>query len=125
LKSENDNAKTTAEQLMKALFTSESNKSEVYEVLKSLMIADENLDMKTRIKKPLSFAGLNIYKEWLIDLTMKKTGSTLNRFETKLMRLLVSLDGLSREEIIKGLTTLSQAEQTMQFNNAIQQPMRN
>ena len=72
------------------------------EIVRELLSTD-NLDRKTHLKKPVTWAALTILEEMLDRAHLPESSSVINRFTELAFRYLISKDRLSREEYVRAL----------------------
>lgn len=92
------------------------SESEQFKVLNNLMDTKTDLEAKTDINKPFSFAVLNAWKTYLIDLGLKEIAGDIDNFVSYYLKICISKKRNGRKEIIEAVKSLN----TM-FNNPIMQ----
>ena len=74
------------------------------------MYQDDNLEMKSEIKKPLEMARLKVLSDFLKTLTHEKSSNTISDLITIILKYMVSHDRLGREELFKTIASLFDKE---------------
>ena len=78
------------------------------EILNNLLDGEENLDLKTHVHKPKELASLNVIAMLLKTMGYNKSSDLVMRFIEIYLRYMVSFKRLSRTEIIRAISNLSQ-----------------
>ena len=78
------------------------------EILNNLLDGEENLDLKTHVHKPKELASLNVIAMLLETMGYNKSSDLVMRFIEIYLRYMVSFKRLSRTEIIRAISNLSQ-----------------
>lgn len=78
------------------------------EILTDLLDGEQNLDLKTHIHKPKELASLNVVAMLLETMGYNKSSNLVMQFIEIYLRYMVSFKRLSRTEIIRAISTLSQ-----------------
>ena len=78
------------------------------EILNNLLDGEENLDLKTHIHKPKELASLNVISIMLETMGYNKSSNLVIQFIEIYLRYMVSFKHLSRSEIIRAISNLSQ-----------------
>ena len=78
------------------------------EILNNLLDGEENLDLKTHIHKPKELASLNVIAVMLETMGYNKSSNLILNFIEIYLRYMVSFKRLSRSEIIRAISNLSQ-----------------
>ena len=78
------------------------------EILTNLLDGEQNLDLKTHIHKPKELASLNVIAMLLETMGYNKSSNLVMQFIEIYLRYMVSFKRLSRTEIIRAISTLSQ-----------------
>jgi len=78
------------------------------EILNNLLDGEENLDLKTHIHKPKELASLNVISVMLKTMGYNKSSNLIIEFIKIYLRYMVSFKRLSRSEIIRAISNLSQ-----------------
>lgn len=88
--------------IMKKFFPIPLNSPSQTDVLQDLY-NPENIELKTRIIDVVGMSRLLTYAEMLENIGLTKSSATVLSFATNFMNLMVSKDGLGREEAIKAI----------------------
>lgn len=94
------------------------NQSEQYKVLQELLNADNNLQLKTEINKPFTFAVIETYSKFILDLGFNDSSELINYFTQNYQKYAISKKRQGRKEIVEALKTLAQN----QLNQILPQP---
>lgn len=78
------------------------------EILNNLLDGEENLDLKTHVHKPKELASLNVIAMLLETMGYNKSFNLVMEFIKIYLRYMVSFKRLSRTEIIRAISNLSQ-----------------
>lgn len=78
------------------------------EILNNLLDGEQNLDLKTHVHKPKELASLNVIAMLLETMGYNKSSDLVMRFIEIYLRYMVSFKRLSRTEIIRAISNLSQ-----------------
>jgi len=78
------------------------------EILNNLLDGEENLDLKTHVFKPKELASLNVVSLLLETMGFTKSSNLVLQFIEIYLRYMVSYKRLSRSEIIRAISNLSQ-----------------
>lgn len=78
------------------------------EILNNLLDGEQNLDLKTHIHKPKELASLNVISMLLETMGYNKSSNLVMQFIEIYLRYMVSFKRLSRTEIIRAISNLSQ-----------------
>lgn len=95
--------------------------SEQFRVLSQLLDADKNLELKTEINKPFSFAVLNVYVKFLRENSFVDVAEMIENFIQNYFKLSISKKRAGRKEIIDALKSLGIQYQQSQLMNQIPQ----
>lgn len=95
--------------------------SEQFRVLSQLLDADKNLELKTEINKPFSFAVLNVYVKFLRENSFVDVAEMIENFIQNYFKLSISKKRAGRKEIIDALKSLGMQYQQNQLMNQIPQ----
>lgn len=78
----------------------------IQEILVNLLDGEKDLDLKTHILRPKELASLTILANFLEFSNINKSSELIKSFITKYLRFMVSYKRLSREEIIRAVSSL-------------------
>lgn len=78
------------------------------EILNNLLDGEQNLDLKTHIHKPKELASLNVISTLLETMGYNKSSNLILQFIEIYLRYMVSFKRLSRSEIIRAISNLTQ-----------------
>lgn len=94
------------EDLIKPNTNVQNNQTEQYKILLDLMDADKNLELKTEINKPFSFAVLSSYADFMDSCDFKEVANIIRNFAKNYYKLSISKKRMGRKEIIEALKSL-------------------
>ena len=80
------------------------------ELILMYMYQDDNLEMKSEIKKPRDMTSLKVLSNFLKTLKRIKSSDTISELITIYLKYMVSHDRLGREELFKTLRSLFDKE---------------
>lgn len=81
----------------------ESSEITEQEILNALITADKNLDLKTRIDNPKKLAIIDMIADMFNSFELLNSEKILRNWTLQFKKYLISLKGLGREEIIRGI----------------------
>ncbi len=85
----------------------ESKDITIQQILNNLLDGNDNLDLKTHIFRPKQLATLSILNTHLENLKFTKSSKLIESFIDTYLRYMVSYKRMSRIEVIKALTNLT------------------
>jgi len=80
----------------------------IQEILSNLLDGEKNLDLKTHIFKPKQLSALFVLGSYLDGTGAKHTSGIIAEFLQVYLRYMVSYNRLSRTEIIKAVSALTE-----------------
>lgn len=95
----------------------ETEHSELYDVMRKLISAEDDVDLKTEIKSPEKLAVLRMIGDQLEQEELHESSKTIRDFVNYSMRHAFSKDRKSRREIIEAMKTIVQSEQQQNEND--------
>ena len=88
-----------------SLFSTLERDDQIFKILTILLDPEENLEVKSEIKKPFLFAAIKTYDDYLKSHNLTKSAGILSKFVKDSLRLFISHDRKSREEIIRAIAS--------------------
>ncbi len=98
---------------------SEEEETSLKEILKGLMDADNDLELKTHVIVPRDIAGLQVLTSVLNMYKLGDSAKLLEGFIEYYLKLMVSYQRLGRKEIIDAVSGLMERERQLTFSQRI------
>jgi len=89
------------------------------QILNNLMDSEHNLGMKSRIPKPLNLAVLKTVGEYEKHLKLEDSSTMVKNIVDTLLVFFVSDKGLGREEVVRALSPMIDAERQRKLNSTM------
>lgn len=103
----------------------QQNSSEQFKILEDLQDSEKNLELKTEINKPFSFAVLSVYSKFLRDLDFIEIADIIDNFKKEYYKLNISKKRAGRKEIIDALKSAGLQLNSFNLPNLPNNPMMN
>ena len=87
------------------------------QILNNLMDSEHNLGMKSRIPRPLNLAVLDSIGKYEKSLLLESSSTMVKTLVDTLLIFFVSERGLGREEVVKALAPMIDAERRQQIES--------
>lgn len=100
---------------------SEEDETSLKDILKSLLDADNDLELKTQVIVPKDIAGLQILASVLKMYDLDDSSELLEEFIEYYLKLMVSYQRRGRKEIVDAVSGLMERERQLGFTQRAQE----
>lgn len=100
---------------------SEEDETSLKDILKSLLDADNDLELKTQVIVPKDIAGLQVLVEVLKMYKLEDSSELLEGFIVYYLKLMVSYQRRGRKEIVDAVSGLMERERQLGFSQRVQE----
>lgn len=100
---------------------SEEDETSLKDILKSLLDADNDLELKTQVIVPKDIAGLQVLVEALKIYELEDSSKLLEEFIIYYLKLMVSYQRRGRKEIVDAVSGLMERERQLGFTQRAQE----
>lgn len=94
------------------------------QILNNLLDGTKDLDLKTHIFKPKQLASLVVFSNYLKTFKLKKSYNLLDSFIQKYLRYMISFKRLSRTEIIKAFSKITEVDDNLSTSKKLTSNMK-